>query len=290
MTMKKTIFTRSIQILIVTLLILAALKGKYTQHLMLGAILLWLIVTAGAFIIRRFKGTGKNRRPILSSLRQRLSALWEKWDSPEPAPVKETPERKEPPQEGMTAQEQETMLHHISLRISDKLKSAYPQAVWRFTDTPSLRGILAGKTVRIEVEEMEQFTHADISFDRFGRIHVEPMVVGTFGEAPECPAGPDEPEGDTPPEPSVVDVQVWYDLIGQKALETLITELHANGHSKLTIKENGDVVINRQKKEVLQATLEAFPAKNYWDELVSILEENELKGKISGDSLQVSWI
>lgn len=290
MTMKKTIFTRSIQILIVTLLILAALKGKYTQQLMLGAILLWLIVTAGAFIIRRSKGTGKNRRPILLSLRQRLSALWEKWDSTEPASDQETPERKEPPQEGMTAQEQETMLHHISLRISDKLKSAYPQAVWRFTDTPSLRGILAGKTVRIEVEDMEQFTHADISFDRFGRIHVEPMVVGTFGEPTESPAGPDEPEGDTPPEPSVVDVQVWYDLIGQKALETLITELHANGHSKLTIKENGDVVINRQKKEVLQATLEAFPAKNYWDELVSILEENELKGKISGDSLQVSWI
>ena len=58
----------------------------------------------------------------------------------------------------------------------------------------------------------------------------------------------------------------------------------------MTIKANGDVVINRQKKEVLQATLEAFPAKNYWEELISILEENELNGKIAGDSLQISWI
>lgn len=288
--MKNTIFTRGIQILIVTLLILAVLKGKYTQRLMLGAILVWLMLTAGAFIIRRFQETGKNRRPILSTIRQRLSALWEKCGNPEPAPEQETPERKEPPQETMTEQELETMLHHISLRISDKIKSAYPQAVWRFTDPPSLRGLLAGKTVRIEVEDMEQYTHADISFDRIGRIHVEPMVIGVFGEATESPAGPDEPEGKTPPGPSVVDVQVWYDLIGQKALESLITELHANGHSKLTIKANGDVVINRQKKEVLQATLEAFPAKNYWEELISILEENELNGKIAGDSLQISWI
>ena len=288
--MKNTIFTRGIQILIVTLLILAVLKGKYTQQLMLGAILVWLMVTAGAFIIRRFQERGKNRRPILSTIRQRLSAFWEKCGNPEPAPEQETPERKEPPQEAMTEQELETMLHHISLRISDKIKSAYPQAVWRFTDPPSLRGLLAGKTVRIEVEDMEQYTHADISFDRIGRIHVEPMVIGVFGEATESPAGPDEPEGKTPPGPSVVDVQVWYDLIGQKALESLITELHANGYSKLIIKANGDVVINRQKKEVLQATLEAFPAKNYWEELISILEENELNGKIAGDSLQISWI
>ena len=288
--MKNTIFTRGIQILIVTLLILAVLKGKYTQQLMLGAILVWLMVTAGAFIIRRFQEREKNRRPILSTIRQRLSAFWEKCGNPESAPEQETPERKEPPQEAMTEQELETMLHHISLRISDKIKSAYPQAVWRFTDPPSLRGLLAGKTVRIEVEDMEQYTHADISFDRIGSIHVEPMVIGVFGETTENPAGPDEPEGQTPPGPSVVDVQVWYDLIGQKALESLITELHANGHSKLTIKANGDVVINRQKKEVLQATLEAFPAKNYWEELISILEENELNGKIAGDSLQISWI
>ncbi len=58
----------------------------------------------------------------------------------------------------------------------------------------------------------------------------------------------------------------------------------------LTIKENGDIVINRQKKEVLKATLDSFPEKNYWKELVSILEENELKGKITGNGLQISWI
>ena len=87
-----------------------------------------------------------------------------------------------------------------------------------------------------------------------------------------------------------MDVRVWYELIGQKVLEELITDLNANGHSMLTIKENGDIVVSCQKKKILKATLDSFPGKTYWKELLSILEENELKGKISDNSLQVSWI
>ena len=130
-------------------------------------------------------------------------------------------------------------------------------------------------------------THADISFDRFGRIHVEPMTIGTFAE-PSTDNQDDSEE--TPPEPSVVDVRVWYELVGQKVLESQITELNANGHTKLTIKENGDIVITNQKKEMLKGTLDSFPAKSYWEELVLLLAEDELNGKITGNTLQVSWI
>ena len=69
-----------------------------------------------------------------------------------------------------------------------------------------------------------------------------------------------------------------YELVGQKVLESLITDLNANGHTRLTIKENGDVVVNRQKKEMLKGTLDSFPAKGCWDELVVLLAEDELKG------------
>lgn len=179
------------------------------------------------------------------------------------------------------------MLLHIALRITEKLKSAYPQSVWQWKDTPSLQDILAGGTVRILVENMDTYTHADISFDRFGRIHVEPMTIGAFAEP--SADNPDDAE-ETPPKPSVVDVRVWYELVGQKVLESQITDLNANGHTKLTIKENGDIVVNRQKKEMLKGTLDSFPAKSYWEELVLLLAEDELKGKITGNTLQVSWI
>ena len=146
--------------------------------------------------------------------------------------------------------------------------------------------------MRIMVENMDTYTHADISFDRFGRIHVEPMVIGSFADVENgANAKPESGTGEeTTPEPSVVDVRVWYELIGQTVLEKLITDLNANGHSMLTIKENGDIVVSCQKKKILKATLDSFPGKTYWKELISILEENELKGKISDNSLQVSWI
>ena len=38
------------------------------------------------------------------------------------------------------------------------------------------------------------------------------------------------------------------------------------------------------EKEVFRTHLEAFPPKSYWPELLNVLNENELKGRISGRS------
>lgn len=294
--MRKNVFTRSIKILIISLLLLAVFFQKErSQKLMAAALILWLAITAGIFLFRKSGKLAKKCSAFSASLKQAgrtAKAPAEKTAEPEPAADAEPAAPAKPAPD---SRETETMLLHISLRITEKLKSAYPQSVWQWKDTPSLQDILAGGTVRILVENMDAYTHADISFDRFGRIHVEPMTIGSFAEPSGngTGAGPKAGSADaaeeTPPEPSVVDVRVWYELVGQKVLESQITELNANGHTKLTIKENGDIVVNRQKKEMLKGTLDSFPAKSYWDELVLLLAEDELKGKITGNTLQVSW-
>lgn len=295
--MRKTIFTKSMKILIVSLLLLAVFfRKERSQKLMALAFILWAVVTVGILLFRQSGKLFKKCRALCSALKQKIGQMMESPEEiPSPFPVQEHPEEPvplaKPSFPASDSQEYETMLLHIALRITEKLKSAYPQAVWQWKDTPSLQDILKGGTIRIMVENMDTYTHADISFDRFGRIHVEPMVIGSFADtengAVPHPGGTDE---DPTPEPSVVDVRVWYELIGQKVLEELITDLNANGHSMLTIKENGDIVVSCQKRKILKATLDSFPGKTYWKELISILEENELKGKISDNSLQVSWI
>lgn len=294
--MRKNVFSRSIKILIVSLLLLAVFFQKErSQKLMAAALILWLAITAGIFLFRKSGKLAKKCSAFSASLKQAgrtAKAPAERTAEPEPAADAEPAAPAKPAPD---SRETETMLLHISLRITEKLKSAYPQSVWQWKDTPSLQDILAGGTVRILVENMDAYTHADISFDRFGRIHVEPMTIGSFAEPSGngTGAGPKAGSADaaeeTPPEPSVVDVRVWYELVGQKVLESQITELNANGHTKLTIKENGDIVVNRQKKEMLKGTLDSFPAKSYWEELVLLLAEDELKGKITGNTLQVSW-
>lgn len=298
--MRKNVFSSSIKILIVSLLLLAVFFQKErSQKLMALAVILWIAVTAGIFLFRKSGKLAKKCSAFSASLKQAgrtAKAPAEKTAEPVPKADTEPAEPAAPAKPAPDSRETETMLLHISLRITEKLKSAYPQSVWQWKDTPSLQGILAGGTVRILVENMDAYTHADISFDRFGRIHVEPMTIGSFAEPSGngTSAGPGTGDADAaeemPPEPSVVDVRVWYELVGQKVLETQITDLNANGHTKLTIKENGDIVVNRQKKEVLKGTLDSFPAKSCWEELVLLLAEDELKGKIAGNTLQVSWI
>lgn len=298
--MRKNVFSSSIKILIVSLLLLAVFFQKErSQKLMALALILWIAVTAGIFLFRKSGKLAKKCRAFSASLKQAgrtAKAPAEKTAEPVPKADTEPAEPAAPTKPAPDSRETETMLLHISLRITEKLKSAYPQSVWQWKDTPSLQGILAGGTVRILVENMDAYTHADISFDRFGRIHVEPMTIGSFAEPSGNGTSAGTGTGDAdaaeemPPEPSVVDVRVWYELVGQKVLETQITDLNANGHTKLTIKENGDIVVNRQKKEVLKGTLDSFPAKSCWEELVLLLAEDELKGKIAGNTLQVSWI
>lgn len=298
--MRKNVFSSSIKILIVSLLLLAVFFQKErSQKLMALALILWGAVTAGIFLFRKSGKLAKKCSAFSASLKQAgrtAKAPAEKTAEPVPKADTEPAGPAAPAKPAPDSRETETMLLHISLRITEKLKSAYPQSVWQWKDTPSLQGILAGGTVRILVENMDAYTHADISFDRFGRIHVEPMTIGSFAEPSgnSTSAGTGTGDADAaeemPPEPSVVDVRVWYELVGQKVLETQITDLNANGHTKLTIKENGDIVVNRQKKEVLKGILDSFPAKSCWEELVLLLAEDELKGKIAGNTLQVSWI
>lgn len=301
--MRKTVFTKSMKILIISLLLLAVFFPKdRSQKLMALALILWIAAAIGFLLLRKSGKLIKKCRALLSALKQSVGQiLADSEKTLPPVPVQDQPAQSEEPISpakpalpASDSRECRTVLLHISLRITEKLKSAYPQSVWQWKDTPSLQGILNGETTRILVENMDAYTHADISFDRFGRIHVEPMVIGSFAEPTENSAD-ERPESgsadaETNPEPSVVDVRVWYELIGQKVLEELITDLNANGHSMLTIKENGDIVVSCQKKKILKATLDSFPGKTYWKELLSILEENELKGKISDNSLQVSWI
>ena len=281
--MKQNVFTKSIQILIVTLLLLAVLLPKeYSQKGMILALFLWSVFSLISFFYSR-KKTGTIKNPF----RRNHPVTMDDIPCEDAKEVLANLEDTSPTRFFLSETEVNTILLHLALRITEKMKSAYPNAVWQWMGRPDLSEILSGTSVRVSVEEMSNYTHADIAFDRFGKIHITPMIIGNFAESAQAK---DQTKEESPKEPAIVDVRAWYELVGQHILENHITELNANGHSKLTIKENGDLVINRHKKESLVATLDAFPGKTYWNELITIFEENELHAKITGNTLQLSWI
>lgn len=294
--MNKSVFSPSLKILIVLSLLFAALFSRQlSQKLILASVAVWLLFMAVSLLRNRQKRRDKKAFSLRTAFAHIFPFVRDSFgketsnDSVSVSPAEYRPPILPDQKAAFSEAELAQILQHIRLRITDKLKSAYTEATWQWDKEPDLHDILAGKTFRILVENMESYTHADISFDRFGRIHVEPMTIGAFSPA-ESKADADDADTPAPEEPAVVDVRVWYELIGQKILTEQITELHAKGHSKLTIMENGDITVKNQKKDILKATLDSFPAQNYWQELVSILAEDQLTAKITGNSLQASWI
>lgn len=294
--MNKSVFSPSLKILIVLSLLFAALFSRQlSQKLILVSVAVWLLFMAVSLLWNRQKRRDKKAFSLRTAFAHTFPFAKDSFgketsnDSVSVSPAEYRPPVLPDQKAAFSEAELAQILQHIRLRITDKLKSAYAEATWQWDKEPDLHDILAGKTFRILVENMESYTHADISFDRFGRIHVEPMTIGAFSPA-ESKADADDADTPALEEPAVVDVRVWYELIGQKILTEQITELHAKGHSKLTIMENGDITVKNQKKDILKATLDSFPAQNYWQELVSILAEDQLTAKITGNSLQVSWI
>lgn len=297
--MRHSVFSTSIKILIVTLILLAVcFNREVSQYLMIGAASLWLVILIGCLLSKKLCRLVRvlaysTRGTVQAFYRQRQESAEKRAsyapESAKPEPVQEAatiePEKHKP---GLTSEDQETMLRHIALRITEKLKSAYPDATWVWQDKPELKAVLNGQTVRIITDGIENNTHADISFDRYARVHIDMLVVEEFAaktaEQPEASV----PEAEKAPD--IVDVRVWYDLIGRNTLEALVTDLNANGHTRLTIKENGDIVIIRNKKEEVKTHLENFPAKNYWNELINIFKENELKAVARKDGLGISWV
>ena len=179
--MRKTVFTKSMKILIISLLLLAVFFPKdRSQKLMALALILWIAAAIGFLLLRKSGKLIKKCRALLSALKQSVGQiLADSEKTLPPVPVQDQPAQSEEPISpakpalpASDSRECQTVLLHISLRITEKLKSAYPQSVWQWKDTPSLQGILNGETTRILVENMDAYTHADISFDRFGRIHV----------------------------------------------------------------------------------------------------------------------
>ena len=135
--MKSSLFTKGFKILIVTLLLLAVLFNRsLAQKLMLATILIWMFMV----IVRFLKPTV---RKLIENwyadrqYRRNITPLVLSAPMPDEAisfsPVPE-------PEPAFSEAEQKRMLQHISLRITEKIKSAYPDATWRWADSPDLTG------------------------------------------------------------------------------------------------------------------------------------------------------
>ena len=167
----------------------------------------------------------------------------------------------------------------LSHRITDKLHSAYPNAMWQWKERPTVKLFAEGGRVRVTTNNTDEFTEAEVILDIYGRIEIEMLKTNSVSEIIK--------ESDTNADTNyTIDADIWYSQCAQKALTDIITDLNARGTKSLCIKADGSLVIGENNQV---GVLKAFPAKNLWNKIVSIFEENGLMAVENENGIEIGW-
>lgn len=265
------------------LVILALFRGTLSQLLLVAYLCLWAIIRL----------IGWMRAP--AETHPAVPSLWESLFGPEPSAE----------EDAALEDAYALLLQHVEARITDLLHSVYPQAEWKWCEEDPEAIIREGGTAWIRTSHTGSFREAYLSFEEPGDLHLEfiqtaplrdltpegpvtaadcaaPVVVGF---AP--PASKAEPAAESPKDE---DVQLWYSLIGQKALTEIITELNIQQCSQITIDPDGTVTFTTPDGGPQRGKpLDRMPGPAHWEELKQLLEQQDLKVSIQDDHLSVAW-
>ena len=166
--MNEKILNRSISWMFAALLlILSFIRGPIQAWMLAAVFAAWVIYLAARLLLPRVKvwfakRKGTDKRP------KKRRAVKKQRDIPVP---------EETPSVLVEGSELERLLlGHISCRISEKLKSAYPQATWQWC-SPRPVSIIRGGTGRIRTFNTEDYTHAEVTVGEYFKIAFKMMKI-----------------------------------------------------------------------------------------------------------------
>ncbi len=267
----KGLLSGSITILIGSVIaIMALVRGPWQVWLLLGVFTLWGLWVV-LILLMPYMRQAKRRRQRQQRTRKLHAEGMQKT-------AFEIPD--------LAASDSDNLLvRYANHRIVAYLRSAYPEATFEWCEKRPEQLIRCGGVGRIRVFGVEDFDHADVTFDQNANIKCDMVKIVPLSSAG---VGADNTEP-VPPNRQPVDPRIWYETQGRNVLETLIADLNSRGHSKLTLLEDGDICIDQDKESVSQEHLRNFPQKAYWPRLAEVLESNGLAAEVTLQGIQVSW-
>lgn len=262
----------SVSILIgAVIAVLAFVRGNAQIWLLVGAFALWGAWVVGFLLMPMIKQAKKNqKRKAQLKARYREGYGTNQQNNLSPA-------------EGEGGIQ--LLMCHVNLRITSFIRSIYQNATWEWCEKNPEKLILNGGIGRIRVYGVEEYDHADVKFDKRGVISCS-MVKSVPLEKVN---GTDDGEDVMPPNQQPVNTQIWYELQARKVLETTIADLNSRGYSTLTIREDGDVLIDQGEDDAPQEHLASFPAKVYWPQLIKVLQSEGMAAQIVPNGIQLTW-
>ncbi len=181
----------------------------------------------------------------------------------------------------------DVLMRHANHRITERLKSAYPDATWSWCEKYPENIVVSGGTGRIQLYGAGDYNFAEVTFDRNSNMKCSTLMIAALEK--DANASADEDGQTDPPPKKKTDPQVWYEQQGREILENLISDLNAFGHNSLYIRENGDVVIKQADQEITKHQFADFPKDMDWASLVKMLERTGVAGEVQDNGILVTW-
>ena len=257
----KGLLSGSITILIgAVIAIMALVRGPWQAWLLIGVFTLWGLWVV-LILLLPYMQQAKRRR----QRQQRERQLHAEGVSRSTFQV---PELEEPISDDL-------LLRYANHRILTSLRSSYANACFEWCEPKPTELIRTNGTGRIRLYNVDDFDHADITFGKDAAIRCDLLRIVPLSKTE---TGADDPNN-IPPNKQPIDPRIWYENSGRTVLEALVADLNSRGHSKLTLRENGDICIQQGEELVPQEHLSNFPAKVYWPRLVEVFESNGLSAE-----------
>ena len=180
------------------------------------------------------------------------------------------------------------LIRQVNFRITEQLKGTYPMVSWLWVKRPSVEELCEGGTWRIRIANADPFNFGDVELSRSGKLTITMLQAMSLRESTvEQRAVSSDLEEDEILDR--VDVKSWYLAEGEQILSRMIDDLNTQGHRKLMIREDGEVVIRASGADQTVDTIKNFPPRLAWDEFCNVLREDEITATIQPDGLVLSW-
>lgn len=274
------VISKSVSVLVgLLLLVLAFFSSQPIAHtllLIVGAG--WLVVVAAVFLWRRFGRAGKEAVRVIRANR-RSSPL----SGPEPEPAAAEPATlfEAEPDESYWS----VLLRHVSYRITDYLRSAFPDATWRWETEKPETLIANGGTARIRLSAAGEYSHADVTMTTEAGIKIDLMRVATLDQLLNGVSQAAEAK----PAPAINGTAAWFTLAGKKKLDEIGYDLASRGYRWMYIAENGDVLVQQDDSTARYDRLENMPQRKFWKELIVLFTENGMNVSEENNLLKLTF-
>ena len=244
-------------VIVVAIIGLGILPKPISQWVMLGALTVWAGVNGVIFCF--------NHKNVFKKAFSKRKNSKENTEKPE--------------ENDLLIRTRYAVMLQLAHRITDRLKSVYPDASWSWADKPENEFFIKGGRTRVITKGTGEFGEADIIIDSFGSLDVQLLKVNSISGALKNAADNEEQD-------SNVNVFAWYEHSAKELLKNLITELNAKGETCIEISEDGSIVTN---SNVRVGVLNGFPAKRLWEQLRNILTDDGLIVREKNGKLILGW-